>query len=162
MPARNPKVMVRGLICLGVLSLLLLTACNEQTKPRDFIYAEPISSFLPGTYIMELSINDISLENLTYRPYLKDFVGQWVLNLNDSGSFEVNHDNFLFEGRYILSSDDLIFEDTSWLHNCFYSKNENELAYKWSISGKELALISLEDDCFDRSLILTAHPWVPI
>jgi hypothetical protein len=163
MKRKSKKAFLAGIAGL-LMSSLLLMACGERTNQPNLNYTnqDPLPDApVMGSYNMELSINDFSLENLTYRPYLTSYVGQWELKLEENGRFSVNNSNFLFEGLFRFTSDAIIFYGTNWLNSCFFSQEADEAAYKWNFSDKGLALISLEDDCFDRSLLLTAHSWIP-
>jgi len=162
MKPKDHRILYTGLVGLGLLSCIL-AGCSERpnlTDPAD--YTEPEMPLTLGTtYNMELSINDFSNESFMYRPYLKDFVGSWELKLDKTGNFSASNRNFLFEGLFSVTPYKIIFYGTNWLTSCFNTLNENEVSYSWHISGQELALISLEDDCFNRSLVLTAHSWLP-
>jgi hypothetical protein len=156
----EPVKYFTGLVGLGLLSLLL-GGCGGRTNAPTYYYAEPEAALTPGSYAKELTINDFTQENLVYRPYLRDYVGHWELKLEERGRFSASNRNFLFEGLYSSSMDEITFYGTNWLGNCFFSAKADEINYRWHTSDQNLDLLSLEDDCFERSLVLTAHSWIP-
>lgn len=159
MKPKSKLHLLTGLVGLELLSLLLM-GCGERTNSANY-YPEPVEVPAPGSYSKELTINDFTLEDLSIRPYLRDYVGYWELKLEDTGRFSVSNSNLIFEGLYKLSTSEITFYGTNWLHNCFYSQKADEINYQWDFSGDKLNLISLQDDCFERSLVLTAQSWVP-
>ena len=160
MKYKNRKPFLTEVVGL-VLTSLLLIACSERTNQTKLEYIDPEPAIsLIGTYSMGLTINDISPETLMYRPYLKNYVGDWKLKLEETGRFSVINSNFIFEGLFSLTSDDTTLYGTTWLNNCFYAQNANEVSYRWRFSGNYLSLVSIKDDCFERSLVLTTHSWL--
>lgn len=150
-----------GLISLALFTLLLMGCGEQRTNRIDNFYSDFSPNLQPGTYTMKVSIYDFSPEVITYRPYLKNYFGNWELNLAENGKFSAFNNNFMFEGLYSMRPGEIIFYGTNWLSSCYFSETANEVGYHWDSSGNGVVLINLEDDCFERNTILSIHKWEP-
>lgn len=154
--------LMAGLFGLELLTLLL-TGCGEQrTKQEEnnySYYSDAVPTFQPGIYRMNVSINDFRPEVLTFRPNLKNYFGNWELDLNETGKFTAGNNDIEFEGFYRINPGEIIFYGTNWLSSCYFSETADEVDYRWYNSGSKVVLTNIHDDCFERSMVLSIHEW---
>jgi hypothetical protein len=148
-----------GLFSLELITLLLMGCGEQRTNLVQNNYAEFLSNLQPGTYTMEVSSYDFRPEILMYRPYLTNYFGHWELNLKENGKFSANNNSLIFEGLYSTKPGEIIFYGTNWLSSCFFSEMADEVDYHWYNSGNKVVFTNLEDDCFERSMVLSINKW---
>ena len=86
-------------------------------------------------------------------------VGYWEIEFTDSGSFIVNKDGSpVAVGRYNSNPGRVIMSDQDGLLACTDAPGIGTGIYRWTLSGNDLLLTTVNDRCVGRNLVLTAHP----
>lgn len=105
------------------------------------------SPSLQGTWTTTLTKADSAIYN-----------GQWEITFASDGSFAASQAGVdVAQGRYTLMQDQLVLTTESGIHRC--PAGDETGTYKWSLAQDTLTLTSIQDECGDRALVLTLHPW---
>ena len=136
----------RLLLVNVVLALLLggLAACSAVPS------APP-----PGTYITTLAEADLPSELPDEaRAFLQ---GTWEMTFGDDHRFQGYKDgNFMVEGRYTSTQDQIVFTDEK---GPAADPDSGSGTYKWNFDGQAQTLtLTPIDDKSPRALVLAAHP----
>lgn len=139
-----------GLSLVLVMALLTLAALVPN--------AEASSANVPaGIYSTTLVAADIPAEFPAEVAQL--LVGYWEIEFTDSGSYIVTKEGFpVVVGRYNSNPARVIMTDLEGALSCTDQPGIATASYRWTFSGNDLLLTTVNDRCAGRSLVLTAHP----
>jgi hypothetical protein len=86
-------------------------------------------------------------------------VGEWSLELTDSGVYIVEKDGaFAVMGSYVSNSARLVMHDELGPLSCS-GPGEATGVYDWSFDGEFLTLSAVHDGCTVRTVPATSHPF---
>ena len=118
----------------------------------------PTATLPAGTY--GTTITEVDVPAAFPAEAIPLFIGQWQTTFSEGGRFTIAKDGeVVVEGRYTVTTDQLIFTDEKGPMNCADAGEGPSGTYQWNLDGKTLPLTLLEDDCLGRVTVLTAHPW---
>ena len=133
-----------------VMALVALTASLPKAAASS-------ANLPPGIYATTITAADIPPE---FPPEAAAIlVGYWEVEFTESGSFITAKDGApVVIGRYNSNPSRLIMRDLEGPLACTDAPGIATGIYRWSLSGDELLLTTVEDRCFGRSFALTVHP----
>lgn len=92
-------------------------------------------------------------------------IGQWILTLNDDGSYEVARQDVgvVASGAYEISGRTLTFADWSGIvcggGGVDADDEESGASYAWESAGDNLTLTPIQETCGERRILLTTRPF---
>jgi hypothetical protein len=139
-----------------VLSLALVIALLACTASPATVVASS-ANLPPGIYATTITEADIPAE---FPPEVVALlVGYWEVEFTESGSYIVYKDGSpVATGRYNSNPARLIMRDLDGVLACTDAPGIATATYRWTLSGNELLLTTVNDGCAGRNLVLTAHP----
>jgi phage tail-like protein len=117
-----------------------------------------VDSFPPGTYVAVIGERDLEGVEGARGPGLRSFVGEWMLavaverGVNAPFALSLRCDGQLVATGTLEWSGDAITVHTA---NCGPADGK----YRWKFDGESLSLITVDDPCSQRNVILTARSW---
>ncbi len=138
-----------------VLSLALVIALVALTAPVPNAVASS-ANLPPGIYATTLTAADIPPE---FPPEVVALlVGYWETEFSESGSYIVSKDGSpVVVGRYNSNPARVIMTDLEGPLSCTDAPGIATATYRWTLSGNDLLLTTVNDRCAGRNLVLTAH-----
>lgn len=139
-----------------VLSLALVIALVASSASLPTAVAS--STRLPaGIYATTIIAEDIPAE--IPPEVVSLLVGYWEIEFTEAGSYLVNKDGSpVATGRYNSNSARLTMRDLEGVLACTDAPGIATATYRWTLSGDELLLTTVNDRCAGRNMVLTAHP----
>jgi hypothetical protein len=126
--------------------------CQWRANNAPIAWERVGPSLVPGTYVTTITQEDTS--------YYK-VIGMWELILAEDNRWIATYlGRSVAEGRYSLTPDQIVVthEKGPYTDTCTNIGAETG-TYKWAFDGGPLTLTTVEDECFNRKLVFTAHPW---
>jgi hypothetical protein len=116
-----------------------------------------ISSPLLGTYTTKIDKQDIR-----HDPSFASDMGTWTIVFRADGTFTItSHIGVATQGRYQVTSNQLTYVQDALCAGGVVAHAQSS-TYTWRLQGEQLFLASTSDQCADRELIDTAHPWLKL
>ena len=146
---KNQMTSTKYIAAALFLSVAFLVTATEATA----------QTFPPGNYLTTITAADIPPG---FPPeVIPLLLGDWYTEYTASGSYVVTKDGEIVSvGRYVPAATRLVMRD---LYGPLACKDDNGIAtgiYHWSFENNELTLTAINDRCFGRAMVLTAHPLV--
>ncbi|MGH2530783.1 MAG: hypothetical protein ACRDJW_00625 [Thermomicrobiales bacterium] len=160
----KPSWIVRRAAPLALLTILVGTIA-WQASPLGFAAQDDQTTELQGDFTVGLNEDDVP-RDLAFGPTV---IGQWRVSFNADGSYEMERLDIgpVVSGSFTVDGRVVTITDESGLMSC-----SNPVAsradlgdvstgsYEFTLSGENLSLAPLEDNCATRRLILSTREMI--
>lgn len=113
---------------------------------------------LAGNYTVRVVAKDIPALLRFEEPSVNKYRGDWFISLDDQGTYTASlNDRVLLQGQFEVAADQITFTSGEGTPLCADDPQEMTGTYTGYPVEQGFGLISLSDNCYPRSLVLSTH-----